>query len=384
MESSAPNIVASWIKSSKQQTSRRFGLVRTLSTERRLISMFFTLPKVGQWYELKLSLKKNDFGLPAWLSPLQANGFSLISRGRIMSATPLATNDEEKRTLGQRASSAASVPRKILPRQISQACSLSYLTSLHSRSAIAVLSKVPQPDRIRVRDVGQASFVTLEDNKGKALLHFDAGIPSPFNAHTMSRGMLRNIKIHPAPVLISHWDWDHIHAGFELGFMRKWVWVAPDQPIGPSAARLAHMLARERALAIWRQGQKCKFNMGLVAQCTGTSNLNDSGIAVRVYLKNCLNVLLPGDAAYKFIPKSLRRDLSALVCTHHGGRLAPKDIPPAPVRRKNSFIISCGRRNIYAHPDREALACHRKAGWAHPQYTQRVGLVSRGDRFAPK
>lgn len=383
VELKAASAVAAWIASRQTRTLRHFGLVRTLSTERRLISALSGLPKTGQWFELKLSRERGVPGLPAWLSPLQANGFTSTFRGRIVSATPLATGHEGEETLGPTTPSAASVPTRYLPREISKACSLTNIKSLNTKSAAQILTEVPRPHRIRIRDVGQASFITLENEEGKAIMHFDAGIPTPFNAHTVTKRVLKKIRIDPAPVLISHWDWDHIHAGLSFSVMQKLEWVAPDQPIGPSAARLAQMLAAQGTLAIWPQGKKLRFSFGLVAQCNGKSNLNDSGIAVRVSLAKKYNALLPGDAAHKVIPTSLRRRLTALVCTHHGGKLAPLDTPPKPIPQRNILIISCGHQNIYEHPDSNALRCYRNAGWTSHQYTKRVAPVPRGDRFLP-
>lgn len=118
-----------------------------------------------------------------------------------------------------------------------------------------------------VRDVGQASFSSLVDRHGKPLIHFDVGFPISFNQHTFPKSFPVDPTEKPL-VILSHWDWDHLHAAFALPHLRERKWIAPRQRIGPGAARLAMILAAKGNLLVWQTGSAAAFPGGTLMDCT--------------------------------------------------------------------------------------------------------------------
>ena len=104
-----------------------------------------------------------------------------------------------------------------------------------------LLRKLPTPASVLVRDVGQASFVTLVDNQGREFVHFDVGAPTSFNKHTFPKPFAHTICA-DAIVILSHWDWDHLHGAHLWPDLLKCNWIVPNQIVGPGAARLALQL----------------------------------------------------------------------------------------------------------------------------------------------
>ena len=107
-----------------------------------------------------------------------------------------------------------------------------------------LLTALPLPSRIIVRDVGQASFCSALDGHGREMFHLDAGWPISFNKKTASRKP-RLIK-KKAPVILSHWDWDHLHGYHVVEGLASSTWIVPVQKLGPGAARVAHALAGKK------------------------------------------------------------------------------------------------------------------------------------------
>jgi hypothetical protein len=372
--------VARWIRTGEARERGRFGLLRVATTENRFWSALGAPPVVGRWYELAVAPEGKGPGLMSWFAGLEPDGYTSLSRGFTLGGEPLTALDDGDVPPLPRSVGAAAAPARQLPTAIVAACSP--LSSRDAKRLVAadVLGSVPPASRVRVRDVGQASFVTLEDDRFRSLLHFDVGTPVSFNGHTFPKGRLRFRSQNPVPVLLSHWDWDHLHAGLQQRQLRRGSWVVPNQRMGPGAARLATELVRGGMLSIWRGGVQ-SFAWGRVGQCTGADGLNDTGLAGLVSLANGDHVLLAGDAAYSSIPAALSASVDALVSTHHGGRLHLGDAPPRPARHYGRWIISCGRGNTYRHPHPEALIDHAAAGWGSPEYTRKFGCILRGDRY---
>ncbi len=377
-----PTKVSRWIGSCRSDEAR-FGLVRMVTTPARFMDLVGAAPIEGRWYELWLVPSLLGSGPWTWFARLEEGGYTSLASGSFLGGEPLASPDDGDVPPRPRSLGAAANPTRRLPSAIASACRVPTSSTRNGPDPLAVLETVGQAAMVCVRDVGQASFVTLKSATGECLLHFDVGSPVAFNRHTLPPQPgwpLRDPQQgQVAPVILSHWDWDHLHAALQVPALRQRPWIAPDQPLGPGAARLAHTLAASGVLAIW-PGGIMRFPWGVLAGCTGTSCINDSGLAALIRLPS-RSVLLTGDAPYQAIHPALQFSVDALVSTHHGGRLVPGDQPPSPTTGHQGWIISCGRGNTYRHPHTSSLAHHDATGWGLPIYTSNSGGQQRGDRI---
>lgn len=363
---------AKWIQSASSAEDENFGLLRVVTTARRFEDLVNAPPQLWHWYELELTPDHRDGGLLSWFAQLTPSGYTARSRGRTRLGRRLVAPDEAS-PLGAFPLGAAVTPQPTLPAALASTCAPA--NGAHPLAAYDVLSLVPQASAVIVHDVGQASFCTLTNEAGEALLHFDVGAPTAFNRHTAPPGPIRFQVGTPPPVVLSHWDWDHLGAVFLIDHLNSAPWIVPDQGLGPGAARLAARLARQGCLHLW-PGGVTRFSFGQIGECLGTGR-NDSGLAALVELSKGRNVLLTGDAGYDSIPGKLTGSgVDALVATHHGAR--PRSIadhPPVPRAPDPAYVISYGRRNVYRHPHRAALRSHRSWGAA---------IVTAGRRGAPR
>lgn len=91
-----------------------------------------------------------------------------------------------------------------------------------------------------MRDVGQASFASFLNARGKVLGHFDAGWPISYNARTAPAAAPAITDT--APVILSHWDWDHLHGYYRYKALQSVQWLTPVQTMGPGASKTATQL----------------------------------------------------------------------------------------------------------------------------------------------
>lgn len=308
----------------------------------------------GDWFFLVLE-PRNKSGPYVWASALSQNGYQdnvplVLSRvGWLFyegspPRLPLSSGVPDFVELAQRIAAACKFPVAALA---SLAC------AKHSLEIIGA------PFDILVHDVGQASFVTLRNESGRAVAHFDAGWPISYNLHTAARTPL--ISSVPAPVILSHWDWDHLHGFHVLPVLRDAIWIAPVQKLGPGASRVANLIAKRGALhslsaSVATAGA---FTFG---RCRGIrGNLNNTGLWVRVILKSGKSLLYVGDGNYDLIPEQYRNSADFLVATHHGAEFSG-DVPQ-PNKRQGICVVSVGARNTYRHPSSAAISRHIAAGW---------------------
>jgi competence protein ComEC len=244
----------------------------------------------------------------------------------------------------------------------------------------AILKNVSSATSVLVRDVGQANFISLRDDQGRAILHYDVGFPISFNRHTFPRAFNIDTGETP-PIILSHWDWDHLHAALCLPHLLDCSWIVPNQHLGPSAARLAQILAGKGNLLVRPRSAGGRFGFGELMQSQGLAwDLNNTGLTVLVALTSGRSVLLTGDADYTHL-HSKPNCVDHLVATHHGARFdAAVAMVPAPRNSNCSLVISYGTRNVYGHPHPEALHKHSVAGWKSVMTTAgRKSISGRGD-----
>jgi competence protein ComEC len=353
-----------------------FGLLQVQCTLGDFEDAIGSPAAVGRWYKLSIGPQPEQAQLPARFAALTPTGFTQLSSGYTLSGslrTVPGDGDRRPRSLG-----AAAVPSKPLPHWIVAACSVTASAKIFSH-ATPILHRVGTASAVRVRDVGQASFASLENDRGHAVLHFDAGMPTAFNGETAPT----HLSVHDdrrTPVVLSHWDWDHLHAALQIPALQRRHWIVPDQMIGPGAASLAIGLARRGRLHVWPGGHQ-SFAFGEIGECGGASR-NDSGLALLASLSDNRAILLTGDADYGSLSTRFRRPVDGLVGTHHGARWKSGAAPPRPLAGRASYLLSYGPNNQYGHPHPDSLRQHWRAGWLSPRTTAGRRGQPRGDQFA--
>lgn len=353
-----------------------FALLRIVTTPELFLEMAEVEPGIGDWLFLQTAAReevpKGAARLPAWQAQLGEAGYTQQSRGYVVGAGFVVNDgDPERRSLG-----AMAVPYWAADR-VRFISGFPKGALAEPSDVIQVLASINGVARVLVRDVGQASFCSLVDDSGKSLVHFDAGWPVSFNGKSVPTQPLKPLG--DAPVILSHWDWDHLHGYHRFPSLRQRRWIAPVQRLGPGAARVADELHRAGLL----QGLQASVSLpwGQLERCVGTGdNLNQTGLALRVRLADGRSVLLVGDADYDNAPSLMAAaPYDGLVVTHHGANFdgnVPLSVAPG-----NKAVISCGRPNTYRHPRKAAIARHTPS-W-QVERTDSVGRVPRGDRWLP-
>lgn len=242
----------------------------------------------------------------------------------------------------------------------------------------------PPPRQVRVRDVGQAGFITLIGRGGRPMLHFDAGWPVSFNGHTAPPSSA--VRKLDAPVLLSHWDWDHLHGYYVFPTLQTQEWLVPVQRLGPGASRVAAQLhARSCLFGLPGGGLTLGAgSWGRIATCGGPAgNKNQTGLAMDVDVAGRRGVirdqvLMTGDADYQHAVAALGgATYSGLVITHHGAKFSG---PVPPAHGGARAVVSYGENNTYRHPDPGMVSAH--AGWSIER-TAAHGFHRRGSRTLP-
>lgn len=267
-----------------------------------------------------------------------------------------------------------------------------------------------------VVDVGQGSMVAVFAN-AQPRLFFDYGWPLSFYAATAPA---RPTPPAPdaAPVVLSHWDFDHWSfpfAGF-VGGMPTWMpgevdreWLVPGigpswghVGLTPSAMAWVLELFINGKLWVWpAKRHRFTLNHLTIARTRprkawrGTTNSNGLCMLLHDRVQNDKQpgpngpraVLLPGDASYRSIQLGLGRSLKAfdwrgLLVTHHGATLKARLIPvcvlPGPKALPHSWLAVSSGPPAYGHPKVSSQA--RYLGKGH--WRQQLLTHNRVDRLA--
>lgn len=231
------------------------------------------------------------------------------------------------------------------------------------------LSKVARGGAIEwvaVYDVGQGSANGICRQDGQPLAYFDLGGGVLANKDTFDSRFTNICDRTQPPVILSHWDWDHWSGGMRFPTSQHLNWIAPLQALGAVHSAFAAGLAANGRLLIWppslseiSEGQLC------VRKCTGRGR-NHSGLAIEVHGPNGEEpILLSGDARYNVIPGALSRNYQAVVVPHHGANMRNASVPEPAGTIHARAGYSCGSRNTFCHPRKEARSSHDAAGWKH-------------------
>jgi beta-lactamase superfamily II metal-dependent hydrolase len=354
-----------------------FAQLRVLTTEHRFVADFDRIPAVGDWYELEISPDKPPPGqprLPTWHAQLSDAGYVSHSRGYLRFARYLLGGGEPTPSdLG-----AASDPAIARARRVAKA--LEFPSAVIKRKDIkSTLKAIEPPSRIVVHDVGQAAFVSFLNAAEQPVMYYDAGWPISYNRHTALKK--KQILCNGAPLILSHWDWDHMHGYYRFPNIRLSTWIAPVQKVGPGSGRIIKALFAAKKI-IGFKGDPINFKWGSIGLVKGKGgNNNQTGIAVRVELDCGRKALLVGDADYQNLPNPIKgKPVNFLVFTHHGAKFNGQ--APTSIVDDRKSVISYGKRNTYKHPKRSAIQEHAKVGWK-PLHTAATQSSKRGDRRMP-
>ena len=284
-----------------------------------------------------------------------------------------------------------------------------------------------------VYDIGQGSASAIVDSHEHPRVFFDIGKPlsvfdytrpkhAPKFFYCDQQKMTEGSDWLHAPVVLSHWDFDHWagileksyvftdtsgnkHAKLTIvpGALQRY-WIAPCQEhlaLGATHLELIRQLLKTvngasglTALQYWPINLAAlPFSHGVIVKAqpdaavsnTSSELRNNSGLVMlitpteqrlvaegRVHKPTAL--LLQGDARCESIPVDWSSfDIAGLVVSHHGGKMGMA--PSAPGGGPLSKVVcSVGeadpvRGKPYGHPHPDALAAHVTAGWTVKTFT---------------
>ncbi len=358
---------------SNPEVTAPFALTRIISPEQRLAKMLGARPREGMWIELLIS-PGGQRDLPrAAIAQLMPGGYKEQDRGVVSAMRMILDSDEPPQKFPE---AGASVPRSTAAALAAIAkCGIPPASAVAAAPVLKLLRPLlAKAASIVVHDVGQASFVSIISGQQEQLLHFDAGWPISFNGKTAPKKLPVAEKV---PVVLSHWDWDHLHAYHSIPALAQTFWIVPQQPVGPGATKIAKALHKIKKLMTYA-GADIALGNGVLIACKGPSGMNDTGLALDITLANGRAALLVGDAGYAHLGAAVtgkRYDL--LVVTHHGADFA--GAVPSSGGVSPACVVSVGLNNVYGHPRASALQLHTDCGWNITR-TSRLGKTGRGDR----
>lgn len=355
----------------KADPSRLFLLkILTTSSEFSRLAQTFEAAD-GQWFAIRLLPRGKISGPLAWTSSLGPGGY-LRTIPMVVESIRFLFSDGDRplRPVG-----AAVDPDVGLAHAIATVCEFPASAIGKVRAAKALLASLPAPTTITVNDVGQASLVTAKDHGGEPLFHLDAGWPISYNLKTAAAKPI--FASTGLPVILSHWDWDHLHGYYAISGLSSGVWIAPIQRLGPGAAKVAKWLARHGRLYGVASGNLAAGAVVLGRSKGPKGDINRTGLCARIALASGKTLLFVGDADYDLARPVPVTPPDFLVAAHHGARFNGAVVPP--LAYGASCVVSVGKGNGYGHPSRKHIKKHKKLGW-QVSYTCKHGGVSRGSR----
>lgn len=331
-------------------------------------------------------------------------------------STPLQFGNEDNENSPLYVRLEKSPPKEHLVETLEVIAGFSHLSDMESEDAFVL--RTNEIAAVAVYDVGQASMNALVDEVEHPVMFFDFGWPAAFNVasipqtsrHFNPMSLERGDFSVPAPVVLSHLDWDHWAYAYKSGRAKwnkniaAWVTVPTYRPdalkrpwlmrrpqltphkLGPSHIHFVDTLSKTKlhfggiALNFWPE-KKRKLNLGgyTIFSCnpvSGSGTLppfmrNNQGLGMLVFDKHSrARTLLPGDADYPSVPNFAKQRLTGLVATHHGGKVTRGSIPNATAHGRMVFSVFPGCYSNMPHPDVESEAYLK--GWRIARTSERV------------
>jgi beta-lactamase superfamily II metal-dependent hydrolase len=323
------------------------SIVRVMTTPRRLRALFDVSEPIaeGQWFYIGLSV---NAGKPrAWRLAAESSYGGAVGNYNLVQFKRINEPDDIKEA----------VDRKPLER-LRAWCKVTPSTQQN------LILQVPPRLHVRVMDVGHASSsaVHMEKNGSSPIVgYYDVGGPIFFHHHTFPAAFNEIWRIpEQGFVALSHWDFDHYSlAVTRMKGLQRLQWYAPEQTVGPNAARLQTLLGSRLRLLTSPTFQIAP-NLQMWRGTAAPADRNNSGYVLTVAHASGA-ILLTGDVEYNAIPPAAKTNLIALGVTHHGGNGA--GTPPPPMTSGGSAAVSFGLPNHYGHPDLKNIAAHASLGW---------------------
>ncbi|UWU12800.1 metallo-hydrolase/oxidoreductase [Rhizobium sullae] len=356
---------------------KAFALTRIVTTPRRFEEVMGAPPVVGSWFRLKI--EPSGDGLMTWQAQLGPLGYYAQTRVVTVGGSPLVDPLSPPSGPSPKSLGAASA-KEPLPTCIAE-LSNRFTVGRKWSDIEPILKSIAAPTEIVVRDVGQASFVSFVDKEGRSYLHFDTGLPVSWNGYTAPKKLDVDLAKDQI-VILSHWDWDHLHAPCTIKDLYDAKWIVPSQRLGPGAARIAMAIAKRGNLFVWPYGAAFTTPDLSIAECAGKfGNANNTGLTLRARLRAGREALLTGDADYSTLPATMTAPVDYLLVSHHGAAMPVGSVPIARIGTVGFAAVSFGGGNTYRHPNAATELTHFKSGWGNWRPTaRRPGIRPRGDR----
>jgi beta-lactamase superfamily II metal-dependent hydrolase len=246
----------------------------------------------------------------------------------------------------------------------------------HVRSATeSELEELLQPlsaariESVVVYDVGQGNAIGLCGEGQGVLGYFDLGGGCNANLYTFPPALKRFCFTQQPPVILSHWDEDHWSSANRDSRALRTNWIAPRQKLGPTqAAMIANIQAAGGRVWFLPAGfTRHHYGQIQLELATGQGR-NNSGIVLTLaenHDGSGQQILMPGDAGYKFISSFTGGPpYLSVVASHHGGVLGTSTPPSCPSATHSRLVYSAGPANSYKHPLDPTRKAHHHAGWA--------------------
>jgi beta-lactamase superfamily II metal-dependent hydrolase len=344
---------ADWFDAGKAQARapEYLAIIRILTTISRLAELFNVGRLTeGGWYEVVLGFKPGN--PKAWILDAVGDYNGPVIRTNVVDLAPIGDLSSLKGT-----------PTGPLALELYSWCAVAANSTAAIRVTVASKPPLSHAPHIRMIDVGHASCAAVHvarDPNSAIIGYYDVGAPVFFHRKTFPKAFFEEKRVpNNGFVVLSHWDFDHYAlAVTKLKSLQALKWYAPNQAVGPNAARLQTLLGINlrfidaiqvpilSGFCLWR-GQGLK------------SDRNNSGYVLRGE-RGRKSALLTGDVSYGAIAAATKKDLTGLGVTHHGGNGCAN--PPTPLGNGRA-VVSYGRPNRYGHPSESHLSAHEAAGW---------------------
>jgi len=229
-----------------------------------------------------------------------------------------------------------------------------------------------------VHNVGQALTTSLSEKGKPPFIFFDFGISEGRNL--FNRPSIMDIDLSEKPsIVISHIHRDHWFGLTVFTESFECDWYLPNQK--------KELLFEKRCAEITASGGSVSYIDTTISSNLGTifigcseskckryrrpSNQHEDGLGMKLRLFNeksnsYVNVLVPGDQNYDYIPQIYLEEIDVLVASHHGGKYSwssrqavSEDIPNN--SNKGRIIYSYGRCNTHNHPSK--IDDYELKGW---------------------
>jgi hypothetical protein len=254
-------------------------------------------------------------------------------------------------------------------REIVSATTLDESTEQDVKSFLDTLP-IRNLSHVNVYNVGQGNCNALVTINNQPLIYFDIG--GGFGANKSSYpANFRICTTRNPPVILSHWDVDHIQTAVVDSRILDSKWLVPKhKSISSTAMHIAQTLINRGNLVCWNSSiTHYEFSNHRIVKCSGIpSSKNNSGLALFVNYGTNKFVILPGDATFSKIPHYPTGDFIGLVASHHGAKASINGMPLS-AGDLNMLAYSYGQHNTHNHPHILAQSTYQANGWSNRRDT---------------